>query len=660
MAFPLLRPISDNVVSRDEDRLGSTATRGAQVVDGGVGTPGGCIAGLMRPVIAAILAALFMPLTAWGHDEGDHAVRAVLIGAVEPKALQCKLMLSPAAVARLVNRAARLPTTPRWDPRIVKPKALMAFIRDRLVVRINGRRATPGNLSTRFAGLAKGKLPEATSAWLLQVTYDYPLQRPPVRIDVAFDDPSVLAKPEARKSQAEEVRTGADEIDQGRNGYLRALESVMEFPAAEITVLLRIGKASASLILTERKPTFTWRAAAPDKTPPSPLPRDWRLNAGVFRGADGSGCTRFKGVPTEWNEKEKKNFLWRTRLPLGGLASPIAYGDKVLVVGASRKKRELYCLSAKGGDLLWTGVYKSSPKASTKYPVFEDLATFMHAAATPATDGKTVYAIYANGELAAFELASGKNLWSRVIGATDKNTYGLSGSLLIYKDSVIVQFDNDRSLLARYDRAGKEIWKTARDDCTWSSPILIVTANGRCRIITNGDPETCGWDPETGKKLWKVEAVSGEIAPSPIYAGGLVWTSFKGCGIIAIDPAGGKIRHDIVKLENGDITDANSLCTDGAYVYHFVDKLLTCIDVKSGKVVYEKAVPCIASYASPFVNDGKLYLPGNGDWLIGSAGKEFKVVGKGRIAERTDTNPTVVPRRIYIRTRTGLCAIGAR
>jgi outer membrane protein assembly factor BamB len=536
----------------------------------------------------------------------------------------------------------------------------MAFIRDRLVVSIDDRRATPGNLSIRFAGLAKGKLPEANSTWLLQVTYDYPLKRPPARIDVAFADPSVLAKPEAPNIQPKEVNTAADEPPQDGTGYMRALESLLKFPAAEITVLLRAGKASSSLILTERKPTFTWRDAAPGKTPLSPLPRDWRLNAGVFRGADGSGCTHFKGVPTEWNEKEKKNFLWRTRLPLGGLASPIAYGDKVLVVGASRARRELYCLSAKDGALLWTGAYKSSPKASTKYPVFDDLAAFMHAAATPATDGRTVYAIYANGELAAFELASGKNLWSRVIGATDKNTYGLSGSLLVYKDSVIVQFDSKNSLLARYDRAGKEIWKTARKDCTWSSPILIVTADGGYQIVTNGDPETCGWDPETGKKLWKVEAVSGEIAPSPIYAGGLVWTSFKGCGILGIDPVSGKLKHEIIELENGNITDANSLCTDGAYVYQFVDKLLTCIDVKSGRVVYEKAVDCIASYASPFVNDGKLYLPGNGNWLIGSAGKKFKVVGKGRIAERTDANPTVAPGRIYIRTKTGVCAIGAR
>jgi outer membrane protein assembly factor BamB len=392
----------------------------------------------------------------------------------------------------------------------------------------------------------------------------------------------------------------------------------------------------------------------------APFPDDWELNAGVFRGANGSGCTRFKGVPIEWDERQNRNFIFRTRLPLGGLASPLAYGDKVLATGASRDRRELYCLSAKDGRLLWTGRYTSSPKASTAYPVYKELGDLMHAAATPATDGRTVYAIYANGELAAFELASGKNLWHHAIGPTDSNIYGLSGSLLTYRDGVIVQFDGDEHLLIRYDGSGNVVWKSQRADRTWSSPILISSAGGKHQIITNGDPETCGWDPETGKKLWKVEAVRGDIVPSPIYAAGLVWTCFEDCGILGIDPETGAIVHNIGALAESVFSDTNSMCTDGTYLYQFVKDIVTCIEARSGKIAYEKSVACNASYASPFVNDGMLYLPGCGSWLVGTAGREFKVVGSGKLAEHSDTSPAVVPGRIYIRTETGLCAIGTR
>ena len=320
----------------------------------------------------------------------------------------------------------------------MKQDAVEAFIRDCLVVRIDGRDAVPGQMSTRFAGLAEGELPDAESEWSLIVTYGYPLTRPPTRVDFVFADASRLAGTAAQGDQTPEADEEADAEDQ----------------ASAIALLVRAGNANSKFLLTEHKPTYTWPASAQRVASSTPLPADWQQNAGVFRGADGSGCTRFKGVPTQWDEKEEKNFLWRTRLPLGGLASPLAYGDKVLVAGASRARRELYCLSAKDGALLWTGTYKSSSEASTEYPVFDDLAPLMHAAATPATDGRTVYAIYANGELAAFDLASGRNLWSRVIGTTDKNAYGLSGSLLIYKDSVIVQFDGGENLLAVFGSVG--------------------------------------------------------------------------------------------------------------------------------------------------------------------------------------------------------------
>jgi hypothetical protein len=41
-------------------------------------------------------------------------------------------------------------------------------------------------------------------------------------------------------------------------------------------------------------------------------------------------------------------------------------------------------------------------------------------------------------------------------------------------------------------------------------------------LLVHAKQQTCGYEMATGKKLWQVEAVDGEIAPSPAWDGD-VW-----------------------------------------------------------------------------------------------------------------------------------------
>ena len=389
------------------------------------------------------------------------------------------------------------------------------------------------------------------------------------------------------------------------------------------------------------------------------LPDGYDTNSPVFRGPLGCGLHRVEGVPTEWNEKEGKNILWKAKVPMGGLSSPLVWGDQVFVAGATREKRELYCYGLADGQLRWTGTYASHPDASTEYPVWKNLDAVMHAAATPATNGKQVFAIYANGEIAAWDLA-GTSLWSKFIGATDDNVYGLTGSLLVYQDSVIVQFDGAESNLIRLKGAdGEEVYNVERDDCTWASPIL-VRAGGACRVITNGAGETACWDPDDGKKLWDAALVDGDIAPSPVIAVDKVVVNMKDNGIYAVNLADGEEAWSIEELEEGEISDAKSMCTDGTYVYQFYGDVLVCIEAATGKKIYEKAVDASASYASPFVAGDKLYLVGGDTVLVGSTGPEFEVVATNQLDDYTNVSPTVVAGKILIRSEQHLYCLGVR
>lgn len=402
------------------------------------------------------------------------------------------------------------------------------------------------------------------------------------------------------------------------------------------------------------------KPAGKTKVTKGPSAEELLKHCTVFRGPTGSGYSSAKNVPVEWNEEANKNILWKAAVPLGGLSSPVTWGDKIFLSGATQDKRELYCFSAGDGSLAWTGTYETSGDASTDYEVYADLEALMHAAPTPAVDGERVYAIFANGELVAFDIKTGKAVWSKVVGDTTDNMYGLSNSLLIYQGSVICAFDGDSYTLNRFDGAtGKKIWSSERDDNTWASPILIEAADKKTQVINAGNEEVSGWDADTGKKLWGHELLMGDIAPSPTAGGGLVFANFQDCGIFGIDPKGeSKVAWSIDELGQGSFSDTTSMVTDGKFLYQFHEDMLACIDAAEGKVLYEQAMDGSTSYASPTIVGDKLYCFCGDTTYVVKVGPKYELLKTNTLDEYTDSSPAVVAGRMYIRSDKSLYAIG--
>src|SRR5262245_26004016 len=98
-----------------------------------------------------------------------------------------------------------------------------------------------------------------------------------------------------------------------------------------------------------------------------------------FRGPNGTGVSADKDVPTKW---EEGGFLWKVALPGLGNSSPVVWGDRLFVLASPRggKERQLVCLSASTGKLLWARSVKGrSAKTHNKNTL---------ASSTPATDGE--------------------------------------------------------------------------------------------------------------------------------------------------------------------------------------------------------------------------------------------------------------------------------
>ncbi len=404
---------------------------------------------------------------------------------------------------------------------------------------------------------------------------------------------------------------------------------------------------------------------------PAVLPEGFADHAPTFRGANGSGRTDFDDVPTAWDESTGVNLLWKKPLALPGWASPVVWDDRVIAVGANPKERAVYCVDASTGDDIWTTKVPTHVNATTPYKtdtMDESWDALMYAGATPAVNGKQVFALFSNGQFVALDLASGKVLWNIAPTQTSTNKYGLDNSLLIYKDSVIVVFEGNERFIARYDAAtGKPLWKVARRSPTWASPILATRADGSRLVVLPSDPDVTAWDPETGSQIWTTDVLTGGVdfcvGPSPVQVGDRVFVNCQNSGMYALNLADGSFAWKLEELPDGSgFPDGASMTTDGKYLYQFYESVLTCVDAASGAVVKQKELADYANYASALFNDGSLYLPCESMVLVLDANPDsgFVEQGQGVTEEICDSTPAVVAGRMYVRSDRSLYCFGMK
>jgi outer membrane protein assembly factor BamB len=383
-----------------------------------------------------------------------------------------------------------------------------------------------------------------------------------------------------------------------------------------------------------------------------------------FRGPGGAGVTRFDNIPTQWNGPSGQGILWKTPVPLAGNNSPVVWDKRVFVSGATADQREVYCFDADSGQRLWTGDVPTSPAAGKKIEMSEDTG---YAASSTATDGQRIYAIFATGDVAAFDF-SGRRLWHKSLGVSE-NSYGYAASLETYQDRVIIQYDqgdpeSSKSRVYALDGAtGRTIWEAKRDVySSWTSPI-VVEVGGQAQLITVSNPWVIAYDPSGGAEIWRAKCVAGDTAPSPIYAGGLILAIEPYSQLVAVKPDGkGDVTasHVAWKMtESGP--DICSPVGNDQFVYLLEGSgTLVCCNVADGKKLYSQDLKD-SFMASPSLVGNKLYaLSETGVMHIAEVVPEFKEIAKCELGEKTHASPAFAPGRIYIRGAGNLYCIGAR
>jgi len=415
----------------------------------------------------------------------------------------------------------------------------------------------------------------------------------------------------------------------------------------------------------QRPAGFVVAGSSTDKPPAAGadygLPADLQKNWHRFRGFAGAGVTSLQDIPTQWNGTAGEGILWKTPLGLPGNNSPILWEDKLFLSGATDEKREVYCYDAGDGKLLWTGDVPTT--GTEELDVMEDTGM---AANTLATDGKRVYAIFATGDIAAFDF-TGQRLWHQNLG-TPESAYGYATSLEVWQDRVIVQYDQAYAedgksrMIALIGSSGKVAWETKRPVGNgWTSPI-VAPVGQTYQLLTVGAPWVIAYDPNTGKEIWRAEVVDGDVAPSPIMAGDLLIAVEPYAHSVALRVTGtGNVTetHEVWRNEDAGPDIATPVCdAERIYLMDTMGMIYT-IDADSGELVWEYDFEETVQ-ASPSLVNGKLYiLAENGVMFIGTPGAEaFTLETQCELGEGCLASPAFMPGRIFIRGKEHLYCIG--
>jgi outer membrane protein assembly factor BamB len=340
---------------------------------------------------------------------------------------------------------------------------------------------------------------------------------------------------------------------------------------------------------------------------------------------------------------------------------------------------EVHCLSAADGKVLWKQTAAEHKPATPISP------SNTYATETPVTDGERVYAYFGMTGVFCYDLA-GNLLWKADLGFyRTAFGHGSASSPALDGGRLFIQCDNDeKSFLVALDaRTGKELWRTPRTERTgWSTP-LVWKNSKRTEVVCVGSPRVRSYDPATGKQLWELGGMTGQVKASPaagadlLYVGspggfGGAWGGPPGGGGEG-GSAGGKPLFAVKAGASGDISlkggeDANEgvawhlpqagpgtaspLLYEG-HLYVLEDGgLLSCLDARSGKRLYRERVPGARGFtSSPWAYGGKVFcLDDAGTTHVLRAGEAFKVLGANKLGEMCWSSPAAGAGALLLRT----------
>ena len=415
-----------------------------------------------------------------------------------------------------------------------------------------------------------------------------------------------------------------------------------------------------------------------------------------FRGPMARGYLANSKTPAAWNIENPKDIKWRTSILGLAHSSPVIWDNFLFVTTAATGQNDesiklglygdideaddkrihqfkVYCLDKNNGKVLWENVaHKGIPKSKRH-------TKSTQANCTPATDGKYLIVHFGSEGLFCYDL-KGTLIWKKDMGILNPGPYtdpgvewGYASSPTLFKNRIILQCDiPGKPFIASLDVAtGEEKWRTSREDevSTWCTP-AIYTKDGNTQVIANGYRQICGYDFETGKKIWRLSNGGDAPAPTPVIANDLIYINSshgkfspifairpEAKGDITLDAEATKNQYIVWSVKRGGAYMQTPLIYEGLLYNLNINGLLTCFDALTGETKYRENLKEAFS-ASAVAADGKIYCSSEaGNVFVIKAGPFFELLAKNGLKDNCMATPGISGNTLYFRTQHSVIAI---
>jgi outer membrane protein assembly factor BamB len=391
-----------------------------------------------------------------------------------------------------------------------------------------------------------------------------------------------------------------------------------------------------------------------------------------FRGPN-QGHSEVADLPVEWSPAVQRGIRWKVPVAGVGWSSPVVAGERIYLTtavpeggeekpGVARSLRAL-CLEAADGRLVWDcEVFQQPPDAPAAHKKNS------HASPTPVFENGRLYVHFGHQGSACLEAADGSIVW-RTREFAYAPVHGNGGSPVLEGGLFIFNADaaTNPAVIAIDQATGELRWRFERESgaknkFSFSTP-LVIEVNGVRQLISAGSGVVNALDPATGREIWKVRYGDGySVVPRPVYAHGMIYV-----GTGYNKPLALAIRVD----GSGDVTDSHvawqidkfvphnpSMIVVGDEIYFAADNgVLTCADARTGQVHYQER--CTGPVSASILHaGGRLYLQDEkGLGVIVQAGREFRILHKNDLGERSLASHAVIGQDLLLRTEAHLWRI---
>lgn len=383
---------------------------------------------------------------------------------------------------------------------------------------------------------------------------------------------------------------------------------------------------------------------------------DYRPNPAHPFGFRADGTGRFPAAtpPTEWSAT--RNIRWSTAIG-SGYASPILAGDFLIVAS---EPNFLTSLDRATGTVKWRIAIKpediadeAQRTAAAAYQPPKDGSGM--AAATPVTDGTSIFAVFANGVVSSITL-DGKRNWTVGVDAEQGTAYGRSASPLLVDGKLIIHLGH---LYALDPATGRQLWANNDAKPLYGSPAIMSVAGTNVLITPNGDVV----------RVADGTGVNSDLAhasyASPVVENGVVYFLDQNCAGLRLDAKfkestvwGAMLPGEVfgsALIHEGAlyvVTGSGALC---AFAIADKDRSDPLIDARS--LLEGEGSP--VAYGSLALAGKYLFFHSNvGDTFVLEATREAKLVSRNKLPAGSGASPIFSGSNLFLRGGDKVYCIG--